>query len=373
MLTSLQLSTLASIGKLASSDIHPRNLYLTPTAKGLSGAYHGAYMGGVIDVICDSPITSGIALDAVRFLELAKLFPDNGADLTISNNTLFIREGGFVIKLQSYGGISEADVRPAIEGEVVIVRLNGDLLKDEINIASNFCSRNTTVPILGGIRIEVLPDGKTMRLRAADEYSLYQHSLPCDGDGTALDVTLTGKDVALALTTLIEALEEAQDHTVTMKFIQQDGEILKIIFETANGEMQMSPFMGKWPSVEQYVNISIPSATFTLTEQTLARILTGAKVFDSPRDILLVNKDGHIECSTEGEIGGASIVIDGQLPVAVLPIAKLSLQHATIVSKTPMLYVPNDETTPILFTDGAQRRYWVSRRAVPKIGSNVNA
>lgn len=374
MLSPQSVSLLASVGKLASNDINQKPVVLSPNGNTLKAGYYGAYMGGEISVSTDEQfIDEPISIGASQFLELSKLYTDGVVLKRIKEDTLELRapKGDCRATLQCYA--SDVPEPLAVASAAYAAKIDGEALRAELALVTPFVSRDSTNPILTGVRLTL--DKDVLYLTASDgSTGMIKTSLKCQSEH-ACEATVTGRDALLAVSLLIEQLDDS-DKTIEMAFhTGADGYITKVLFSAGNGYMDCSTLFGKWPDVVDKIAASpVSEASLDLPEVALKRVLTGAKVLIEQPDrkehsniTFMKLDDMHVRVTTEeGETGSFEVTLMGTMPVDEVTLSSEALERASDLAKQPAMHIPTESGLPVLICGDGDRRYWASRKVPVK-------
>ncbi|HXT45254.1 MAG TPA: DNA polymerase III subunit beta [Pseudonocardiaceae bacterium] len=324
------------------------------------------------------PVTdkaAGRVLVSGRLLaEIARALPPKDVRVTVEGNRLAVRCGSArfnlpLLHIEDYPVVPEL---PATSGKV-----RGDVFATAVGQVTAAASRDETLPMLTGVRMEIGPD--TLSLAATDRYRLAERHIPWTPSGTvpAAPLIIPAKTLA----EVAKSLGSASEVVLSMGTADNGG----FLGFSANGRQTLTrlldgefvKFASLWPA-EVTTTVEVDVAEFVAA---LKRVSLVAQRFAPVR---LAFGDGMVQLSAEAEdessaeeelevgltgepltIGfNAGYLLDG-LSAVTTPRARLSFTESskpTVITPVTGLDAAAPDGTPNDTRDGSYRYLVMSMR-----------
>ncbi|MBV8993785.1 MAG: DNA polymerase III subunit beta, partial [Pseudonocardiales bacterium] len=235
---------------------------------------------------------AGRVLVSGRLLaEIARALPPKDVRVTVEGNRLAVRCGSArfnlpLLHIEDYPAVPEL---PAASG-----RARGDVFATAVGQVTAAASRDETLPMLTGVRMEVGPD--TLSLAATDRYRLAERHIPWTPTGTVPASPLIVP--AKTLAEVAKSLGSSGEVVLSMGTADDAG----FLGFSANGRQTLTrlldgefvKFSSLWPT-EVTTTVEVDVAEFIAA---LKRVSLVAQRFAPVR---LVFADGMVQLSAEAE------------------------------------------------------------------------
>lgn len=223
-------------------------------------------------------------------------------------------------------------------------------LKAELEIATDFCSKTTSVPLFTGVRL--VAAGERVGIMAYDGYScLYLASIPATVS-QQFDVTIQSYDLSTGLQ--LVGSENVD--------IGRSGPTGRVTCVGDDAVFTTTSLAGAWPNLKGLM-VQGDRHTVRVPAEYIRAASTTAKSFLADNTLTVSSNDfGTVLSTAEAEVGRFECVVGGSLPGGVR--ATFDITHLSLAARLGeelVLHIAQDPALPTLVRSNS-RQVWIARR-----------